>query len=59
MTHGHFISKCKHGVVVAQCRCISVNKEVRIVPCPASCDEVLNKHGYKAPEQIHNEMIEK
>ena len=28
----HFISKCKHGRVVTQCRCIGP-KEVRIVPC--------------------------
>ncbi len=30
---GHYIAKCKHGVVMGQCRCASPNKSVRIVEC--------------------------
>lgn len=31
-TTGHFIEKCKHGIVVRQCRCPGPKIE-RIVPC--------------------------
>ncbi len=34
---GHFIQKCEHGVVVAQCRCIDPAKPVTIVDCPDDC----------------------
>lgn len=33
----HFIEKCRHGVVVTQCRCSNKNKSVRIVECPSNC----------------------
>lgn len=33
---GHFIKRCKHGVVQSQCRCIG-NKQVTIVACPPEC----------------------
>ena len=33
----HFIQKCEHGVVVAQCRCMDPAKPVTIVPCPEDC----------------------
>lgn len=36
----HYIAKCKHGTMVSQCRCISKDKEVRIVPCPSWCKAV-------------------
>lgn len=35
----HFRDECKHGKLMDQCRCPSPDKEVRIVPCPASCQE--------------------
>lgn len=35
----HRIDKCKHGIVVTQCRCMKPDKEVRIVPCPSRCKE--------------------
>jgi len=34
---GHIRQECKHGVLVAQCRCLSSDKEVRIVACPNHC----------------------
>lgn len=33
----HFISRCEHGTVGAQCRCPAKDKEVRIIPCPDYC----------------------
>lgn len=33
----HFVKQCVHGVVVSTCRCVSHDKEVRVVPCPAKC----------------------
>lgn len=44
-TAGHHINKCKHGVVMGQCRCPSPNKTVNIVHCvhtdlPAPSGEV-------------------
>ncbi len=33
----HFIQKCQHGVVVAQCRCADPNKAVTVVACPENC----------------------
>lgn len=30
---GHHINKCKHGVVMSQCRCPSPNKTVNLVQC--------------------------
>lgn len=35
----HFIEKCKHGKVVSQCKCIGLDKTIRIVRCPESCPE--------------------
>lgn len=29
----HHMDKCRHGVVMAQCRCPHPNKAVRTVPC--------------------------
>ena len=37
MKDGHYIAECKHGVVVAQCRCASVDKQRVIVACPPTC----------------------
>lgn len=35
----HYIEKCEHGTLVAQCRCPALNgdKPVRIVACPVAC----------------------
>lgn len=35
----HYIEKCEHGTIVAQCRCPALNgaKAVHIVPCPVAC----------------------
>lgn len=33
----HYMEKCEHGTLVAQCRCPSLDKPVRIVPCPVAC----------------------
>ncbi len=33
----HFIQKCRHGVVVAQCRCPSPDKLVHLIDCPPEC----------------------
>lgn len=33
----HFIEKCKHGKIMAQCRCPSPDKTINIVSC--SCVE--------------------
>lgn len=35
----HHKSECKHGTLVSQCRCPAPDKEVRIVPCPKSCND--------------------
>jgi len=32
----HYLDKCKHGVVVRQCRC-GGPKTVNVVPCPPMC----------------------
>ncbi len=32
----HYLDKCKHGVVVRQCRCPGP-KTVNVVPCPPMC----------------------
>lgn len=49
MSHiGHRIEKCKHGKVFMQCRCMSPDKTVIVVPCEKifqrspfySCDEL-------------------
>lgn len=34
----HHINKCKHGIVVSQCRCMSKDKTVILVRCPPHCD---------------------
>ena len=35
----HFIERCRHGVVVRQCRCPGANKMVSyFVPCPPDCN---------------------
>lgn len=33
----HFLQRCMHGVVVAQCRCADPNKAVTVVECPENC----------------------
>ena len=35
----HYIEKCEHGTIVAQCRCPVFNgsKPLRVVPCPVAC----------------------
>lgn len=39
MTHGHMRTQCKHGVVMAQCRCIATTKMVSLVECGPACKE--------------------
>lgn len=34
----HRIFKCRHGVIVRQCRCPEPTKRVIIVPCPPECE---------------------
>jgi hypothetical protein len=34
---GHRREECKHGTLVAQCRCPDRNKTVIIVDCPSDC----------------------
>ena len=34
----HFIQKCGHGTVIAQCKCIG-EKQVQIVPCQPHCPQ--------------------
>jgi hypothetical protein len=36
MSHSHKVMRCKHGTVVAQCRCPGP-KGVEIVVCPPEC----------------------
>lgn len=37
MDSGHYIEKCKHGIVLSQCRCPGPKTEY-IIECPAECD---------------------
>lgn len=37
MDSGHYIEKCKHGIVLSQCRCPGPRTEY-IIECPAECD---------------------
>lgn len=39
MASRHFRTECKHGVLIAQCRCPSPEKELRIAECPPSCSD--------------------
>ena len=39
----HFVDRCQHGVVVAQCRCPAPDKVERLVPCPPRCDVVVDE----------------
>ena len=32
----HHENRCKHGVLLGQCRCAAPDKEVRLAMCPAS-----------------------
>lgn len=47
----HFIDKCKHGVVVRQCRCADPNKVEHIVACPATC-AIEYPETAETPEEI-------
>lgn len=46
----HGRKECKHGTLVAQCRCMCKDKTVQIVPCPDHCryrarEEYVPKHA--------------
>lgn len=45
--HNHFRKVCKHGRVVAQCRCIGPKTEI-IAPCLPECDREVR---YKREEE--------
>lgn len=54
--HQHFIAKCKHGVVVSQCRCPSKDNAIRLVACPDSCTPATEKPAEEAaPERISDD----
>ncbi len=37
MSHKHFVCKCKHGIVLSQCRCAVKEKEEVVVSCNSEC----------------------
>ena len=63
---GHYVMKCKHGIVMGQCRCPSENKTVKTVGCgdscepekhplfPGDCPECRTRHpkGWACPKRI-------
>lgn len=51
---GHFINRCKHGVVQSQCRCPSPNKRVTIVACSPGCEENNEDPLARLPEAMFN-----
>ncbi len=52
MTRNHFLHKCKHGHIVAQCRCpIPVRDDV-VVACPPWC-----KEQYHAQHNRHSNYL--
>ncbi len=53
----HHISKCKHGAVVSQCRCMSPNKTVLRVRCPKECENRDMSHNHFRRVCKHGTMI--
>lgn len=58
--HGHFRHVCKHGRVVAQCRCPNPSKTETVVDrCPDDCDGTIyfprprNVFAYYHPDKQH------
>lgn len=49
---GHYIDKCMHGLVKAQCRCMNHEKVVRRVPCDDAC---VGAQMYSSPQPESNE----
>lgn len=49
MTVPHYIYKCKHGRIVANCRCVKLAHQIKIVDCKShACtteDLKGNSHG--------------
>lgn len=45
----HYVQKCKHGVVMAQCRCPAPDKVEVLVPCPSTCAGIID-------ETCHSEL---
>lgn len=39
----HYVEKCKHGVVVAQCRCLGPGKVEVLVACPSTCAIIVDR----------------
>lgn len=46
----HHIDRCRHGVVISQCRCPGP-KTTRIVPCPPGHDEPMH------PQAVSYDML--
>lgn len=51
---GHFIDRCKHGTVMAQCRCPDKNKREGLAPCGPECPAPEPKPDAQAGTCDHN-----
>lgn len=55
--HNHFRKVCKHGRVVAQCRCLGPKTDTVVDRCPPECKPSANvfSEGSVTPEEIRRE----
>jgi len=62
--HRHRRDECKHGVVIAQCKCMSKEKIIHLVPCPtddahgALVDAMGGRDPLEGPEKLVERLSE-